>query len=446
MFSPRVIERREAQLHDALKSAIPGGRLRRLPPSLCWAFRDQLANAVDAKGNLTRELTSAEQTVIQHERLLATIDFRYWAERWAIVAKEAQDAAALFPLWKSQSLFLAHLAHVEEEHFATHHPDGILVNVLKARQLGISTISEVIMAHGLATMRAIRGIVAADVEEQSKFMLSMAEMVIDNLPWWLKPELVAPTLRNKAITTASGCSLTAFWGKSSRGGLADREKAKGNLGRGKTFARGHLSELSTWERPEQIDDGLMPGVPRRPKTLLVFESTAKGRYDWWHKHWDQADRSVGRFHNIFIPWYIEPDKYWLPVPEGWVPSATSKQHAEEVERDSPRWTLGPTIRLTPEQLYWYEATRRTYDDESQGAEFTADGRRVATFYEEYPASPRDAFQHAGQSIFNEKALERMRTYERPPVAVCEILPAKDIAMLKAWERDQEKRQAAQADS
>lgn len=434
MFDARVIAWREKIACETAGLST----LQRSSPDRCWALRDALADAYDPKKGVLRPLTAEEQTFIFHERLLAPIDFQYWAERYAFVTKETADTEPLTPLWASQHLFLRHVAALEFSRWSTSYPDGLLFNVLKARQLGISTITEVILAHRVSTQPGTRGLVAGDVEDQSKYMFSMAELVIDHLPWWLKPSPVPPTIRSTTLTFDTGARMKAFWGKSSRGGLQDNLKEKGNLGRGKTFNTLHLSELSTWERPTQIDDGLMPGVPARPKTFAIFESTAKGRHDWWHGQWNDAERGVNRFTNIFIPWYIEPDKYWLPAPEAWEPLPTTKQHAEEVERDSPTWTLGTTVRLTREQLYWYEQKRRIFDDETRGAEFTSEGHRVATFYEEYPASPRDAFQHAGQSIFSPKTLERLKSYERTPLGIVDILPAKDVAQLKAWERQMAK--------
>lgn len=435
MFHPEVVAARQHQLESAFKAELPGGRLRRHPIDLCWAMRKHLEDAADAKGNLLRPLTQEETQFIQNETLLSTVDFRYWAERYAHIAKESQDLEPITPLWKSQEVMIRHFATVEYTRQQEGHPDGLLFLVLKARQLGASTLTEVILAHRVTTQKSMRGLVAGDVQEQSQYMFGMAELVVSNLPWWLRPPPVAPTTRGHHMSFATGARLSAFWGKSSRGGLQDDAKVKGNLGRGKTFNTVHLSELSTWENPKQIEDGLLPGVPRRARTFVILESTAKGRHDWWHSQWDQAGRGVGRFSQIFIPWYIEPDKYWLPVPEGWEPLPSTKQHAEEVERDSPNWCFGETVRLPKEQLYWYEKERQRFDDSERGVEFDASGHRIPTFLEEYPASPRDAFQNAGKSVFSQKALERMRTYERPPVGICDIAPAKDIALLQAWERD-----------
>jgi hypothetical protein len=300
--------------------------------------------------------------------------------------------------------------------------------------LGLSTETEVILAHRLTTQTSLRGLVAGDVPEQSKYLFGMAELVVNSLPWWLRPPVRAhQTGSYLEVGDDTGpSSLRAAAGKSQRGGLQDRGGAKGNIGRGKTYSVGHLSEVSTWERPEQIDDGLLPGVPIRRRVFLVRESTAKGRNDYWHNEWRAADAGRGRFQNVFIPWYIEPEKYWLMPPAGWAPSDSSKAHAEMVERTSPAYLLGETIRLPAGQLYWYERMR---------AKFEEDGR-LHQFLEEYPAVPEEAFQFSGRSIFNSITLELLKRQERTPLAVLHVEPAKTIAQLKAWEAEQAARAGA----
>lgn len=423
MFSPTVIAAREAALIDQFGEALPGGTLTRYPLDICWGMRDQLTDAVDEKGTPTRALTPDEQAFITNEQLVSTLDYRYWSERYAIVNKEAQDTAPLTPRWASQELFLARVAAIEESRFTAGHPDGILVNVLKARQLGISTETEVLLAHRVTTQTGLRSLIAADAPEQSEYLFQMAELVIENLPWWLKP---ATRFHQAAKFWAfdTGSYLRAHAGKSQRGALQDRGGVKGNIGRGRTYSGAHLSELSTWERPEQLDDGFFPAVPMSPRTFVVCESTAKGRHNWWHDHWLTAERASGRFTNVFIPWYIEPEKYWLPAPLAWTPSPVALAHAAAVERDSPQWCLGVTIRLTREQLYWYDSTRQTFDEKG----------RLSAFLEEYPATPEEAFQHTGRSVFSLTTQQRLATQERPPVAVLLVEPAKDIAQLREWER------------
>lgn len=431
MFHPEVIAARLAHTTADLADLLPGGRLPTYSHDECWARQRALADAVTAKREPLREITSEESAFILHERLRCKLDYRYFSERYAVVTKETQDASPLVPRWASQDLFLARLAELEYRRHQDGHPDGLLVNILKARQLGVSTETEVILAHRLLTQTSVRGLVAGDVPEQSKYLFGMAELVIDSAPWWLRPDLTFHQT-GSYLQFATGASLRAAAGKSQRGGLQDRGGAKGNIGRGKTYGLAHLSEISTWERPEQIEDGLMPGVPRRPRTFMVRESTAKGRNDYWHQEWKKAAKHLGRFTNIFIPWYIEPDKYWLPPPVNWIPATTTVQHADTVARTSPGFLLGTRHTLSRPQMYWYEQTRRTFEEDGE----------LHKFLEEYPATPEEAFQHAGRSVFSSITLERVKTQERTPVAILRVEPARDIAILKAWEREAARQLAA----
>lgn len=423
MFHPEVIAAAEARLNQSFGSLLPGGRLTRYPADVCHAMRDQLAGVPGAKGQPTRALTPAEDAFILNEKLLATIDYRYWSDRYAVIAKETQDAEPIAPRWASQDLFLGRLAALEYDHWRAGHPDGLLVNVLKARQLGVSTEIEVIVAHRATTQPTARCLVAGDIKEQSQYLMGMAELVIAHLPWWLCPPVAAHQVGD-LWRTDTGALIRTAWGKSARGGLQDQGKTKGNLGRGKTYTVVHVSEYSTWERPEQIRDGLLPGIPARPRTFCAFESTAKGRYDAWHTHWLATARGTGRFTNIFIPWYIEPDKYWLPAPDGWEPSPTTRAHVDTVERTSGGFLLGRTVRLAREHAYWYERTRATFEEIGE----------LFKFYEEYPATPEEAFQHAGRSVFSSTVLSRLATQETTPTGLYAIESAADLAQLRAWER------------
>lgn len=423
MFHPEVIARRERELVGALGSLLPAGKLHRRSLAECWAFRDQLTDARTPKGDPTRVLTPEEEAFIFHERLICKLDYRYFSERYAVVAKETGDAEPLTPRWESQNLFLRHVANIEYARVTDGNPDGILVNCLKSRQLGISTETEVILAHGLLTQTSVRGMVAGDVPEQSKYLFGMAELVVDSVPWWLRPELTFHQA-GSFIQFATGTTLRSAAGKSQRGGLQDKGGTKGNLGRGKTFNKVHISEVSTWERPEQLYDGLLPGVPRRSRTFCCFESTAKGRNNEWHQHWINSGKGLTRFHNIFIPWYVEPDKYWAPAPDGWEPAPETNQHAEMVERDSPQWCFGKTIRLSREKLFWWQFTRAEFDARDQ----------LAKFKEEFCATDLESFQHAGQSVFSARTLDRLVANARQPVAILHVRPNREIAQLKQHER------------
>jgi hypothetical protein len=120
--------------------------------------------------------------------------------------------------------------------------------------------------------------------------------------------------------------------------VSGAEGSKGSIGRGQTFSVVHISELPTWENPEQLDTALLPAIPYAADTLVLYEATAEFAGDWWHKHWLASGQGEGRFSNIFIPWCAEPLKYSLPAPVDWTPSISTTTHAENASgqpRGSP---------------------------------------------------------------------------------------------------------------
>ena len=427
MYHPEVIADRRETLNRALVSTLPGG-LVDLPVEESRARALDLADAVDAKGQAVRALTAAEQRFILNEQLLSKIDFAYWAERYGTISITATAVGPMYPLWESQRLILAELGRIEHDHWASGHPDGVLALILKARQLGASTLAEALVAHRTTTHANTQAIIASDEPESSARMFRIYERFLDHLPWFLRPTLRFD-VKNQEKVYGNGSRVEVDAGKSTRG----TEGKRGQIGRSGTYAVLHLTELSTWENPGQIDDALMPAVPFSLQTLALFESTAKG-FNWWYRLWKLAEEgkagpSGHRFYPIFIPWYAEPAKYWLPPPPDWSPNATTLAVAERARAFGPKWLHAP-VELAREQLYWYEFSRSTAEEK----EVRSEPGSLAKFLEEYPSDPEEAFQHGGRSIFPILVREQIRATARPLVAVAEILPAKDLAFRWAGRR------------
>ena len=421
MYSPAVVAAREALACAHWPQFATGVPRYSLTESADWTA--QLMAAVDDDGHLLRTLTEEEQTFIAATQLRCIFDFSYFAERFVWIDQEGHGLRTLYPLWESQRFLLDTLARLEEERYFTHYPDGLFLNVLKARQLGISTLAEALVAHRLLTRPHIRALAGADVEDQAGYLFRMIDRLYQQLPWFLQPARLYFT-KNREMTFSTQSFLKTAWGKSTRGALQSitgQEGTKGAIGRGQTYSVIHISELATWENPEQLDTALLPTVPYTLDSLVIFESTAEFAGDWWHLQWQTADKGEGRFTNVFIPWYAEPSKYSLPAPTAWVPSALTLAHAEKCTRDSPKWT-GRTITLSRDQLYWYERTRTYY---------TLKGE-LHKFLKEYPADDQECFQYAGRAIFTFEQLEAIDRAgsRRPLLDVWRVEPARDIAELR----------------
>lgn len=422
MYSAAVIARAQATLEAAYRQALPDGLIR-YPVDLCAAMTDRLAAIPHPKTRRpTRRLTPEEDRFIANERLLTKIDFRYWGERYCFINAGAQGLQRLYPLWESQTIVLSTLADLQDRRIATGHPDGLLVNILKARQEGISTLGAALVTHRVVTHSHVRTLLASDVPDNSgsEGLFGMYERIVANLPWWLRPAEQYHA-KHQHIIFDNGSAILVESGKSMKGALQDKGGTKGQLGRSRTYSVVHLTELSTWETPEQIDDSLMPAVPRSPRTLGIKESTAKGRHNWHHEDWLLGVATRGRWLNIFIPWYALAQNA-LPAPLDWSPSEVTLAHAAQAELEGPKW-LGRPLTLTADQLYWYEETKFVYQAKEQ----------LARFLEEYAADPESCFQHSGRSVFTLDALQYLDRLAKPPIDVWSVDPAKDLRDIRVDE-------------
>ena len=376
-------------------------------------WRARLDPIADDDGNPTRNLSPEESAFVENELKLTKVSYPYWAQRYCIISKEGAGIGPMYPLLESQEFVLKRLADLELKIYQGEREHGLLANVLKAaRQVGVSTLAESIAAHRITSQENIFGLIAADVPEQSAYLFGMMERIIDGLPWWLRP-VITDRVKNTEIKTDGGSNIWVGAGKSTRGASG----ARGQLGRGRALSVVHLSELSTWEAGYQIDGALIPTLPKSPRTIALFESTAKGRGNWWHKHWVASRSGVAHhFVPIFIPWYVEKRKYSLKYPADWVPSESTVAHARRCEETAQEWT-GHGVKLTKAQLYWYEITRASYEAKGD----------LKTFIEEFGAvDDEECFQHSGYSIFSVELQQAIRDMASAPIALVDVKPAREL--------------------
>jgi len=410
MFDRAVIARKEEACNHRYRGELGSAGLVRYTVGQCQDWRTRLEPARDAKGAYTRALTKDEERFMLNEWLLCKIDVEYYLERYATINIEGSGLGTIYPLWESQRFILDRMAAIERSWDGDPFADGVLVHVLKARQLGASSLSQALLAHRLTTHTNTFGLVASDVPESSAFLFDMFERIVEHQPWYVRPD-VMEHVKNGEMLFETASHLWVGSGKSTRG----TEGKRGQLGRGKTLSALHLSELSTWEDYAQIDGALMPAVPVSPRTLMIKESTAKGRQNGWHQDWLAARSGKSRFRNIFVPWYVEPSKYSMTPPAGWIPSDTTQIHAARCEAQGPRY-LGHAVTLARPQIYWYEIKRSEYEAKND----------LGTFLEEYAADDDECFVYSGKSVFSLAVQQRVREQMKPLSGVILIQPHRDL--------------------
>ena len=264
--------------------------------------------------------------------------------------------------------------------------------ILKARQLGFSTLTEGLIFHACATRRNVNALIVAHREDATANLFRMSKLFYDELPAPVKPMLRASNAQELVFENPSKLRSE----REARPGLRSRIRcatAGGRgIGRSDTLQCVHLSEYAFW--PDGADGkastlaGILQAVPSLPGTMVVIESTANGFEDF-KERWDAAVAGENDFEPVFFAWFENPD-YSMPVVPGteWTPE----------ERD-----LKAAYRLTDEQLQW----RRWRVANNCGGS-------LDMFRQEYPASPGEAFLHSGTGVFdNEQIVLRLERMPSP---------------------------------
>lgn len=239
--------------------------------------------------------------------------------------------------------------------------------VLKARQMGFSTLTEAIIFKNCATKKNISaGIVAHELSATNN-LFEMFKRYYQNLPEGLRPETLKSNAKELVFNNKEGSGLD------SRIQLFTAESREG-LGRSGTFNLLHLSEYAFWKDQKTTLSALLQTVPDDENSIVIIESTANG-FDEFKERWDKAVAGESEYIPIFCAWH-ELEEYTKEPPQDFVPTA------EEL-------SLKTLYNLTDGQLYW----RRTKI-------LTTFNGDIEQFKQEYPASPEEAFISTGESVFN----------------------------------------------
>lgn len=265
-------------------------------------------------------------------------------------------------------------------------PPRILI--LKARQLGLSTITEGIMFQDSATRKLVQTLIVAHRDDSTTKLFRMNKLFFDYLPRQLQPMCKHSNAKELVFENPTRDPAE----KRRRPGLMSSIRcvtANDGMGRSETLNNVHLSEFAFWKgNKNEILDGVMQAVPAELNTLVVIESTANG-YNEFKDLWDGAVAGTNGWVPLFIAWFHEP-KYRMEVTEGTV--------WEDEER-----SLMEAYHLDPEQMAW----RRW----CIAVNCHGDKRK---FQQEYPSTPEEAFLFSGTPFFNnEDILLRLAAAPEP---------------------------------
>lgn len=243
----------------------------------------------------------------------------------------------------------------------------IRVIILKARQLGLSTVWGGFMYWWVSQHRATKGIVVTHKAEASTALFDMTKRFHSECMPFLKPSTARANARELKFDKLDSGYMISTAG-------AD------TVGRGETLQIAHLSEVGLWPKAKsrEIMNGLLEAIPNEPDTFVAIESTARGMSGPFYEQWQGAVAGTTGFLPVFIPWF-EDDKYRDDVPDDF---SRTKEEDELCDRVYAEYG----VHLDDGQLTW----RRI--------KIALTG--LPLFNQENPTFPEDAFLTSGAPVFN----------------------------------------------
>ena len=277
--------------------------------------------------------------------------------------------------------------------------------VLKARQMGFSTLAEAMIFAMAVNGENRNGLIVAHRQDATRNLFSMSKRFYDNLPEERRPMLSASNAQELVFDNPDRDPER----RAQDPGLGSRIRCQtaggGGIGRSDTVQMVHASEFAFWpgdKREKWI--GVMQTVPSERGTLVIVESTANG-FDEFHGMWEAAVNGESDFIPMFFPWFELPE-YRKPVAPG------TEWTAEEK-------TLMERFGLNGEQLSWRRWCIRN--------NCAGDTDR---FRQEYPSYPEEAFLTSGSAVFD------------PDLVAARLAGAEKLARVGRFEYDDDPKNPA----
>lgn len=365
-----ILRRHNEDLYDALEQLdnryVEAGK----DPRKAWAM-----------------LTETELKFVVGEINACLTNPRYYIQNYHFIRSKSATVQPLWPFWDSQELLLSSVTRQFDNN------EAIRVVVLKARQLGITTISVALMSWLVFLHPNVHAISMSDEDDKVQVNFAMARTAWSNLPWWLQPEKrydVNGQLigfdRNKDVDRARDPgmqSLLYFEPANKPSGAAYSKSIYG----------AHLAEVARYRNSNSITEGIFGSLVNHRHSIGIMESTARGRHSTWHRICRASEKGTLKWDFVFMEWFREPG-YSVSVPSNFTRTTEEEAIVKKVDEEL-------NFKLKDSQLAW----RR-----DKMEEFEAIDGDPEKFHQEFPLTPAEAFLASGRCAFSKKRLNDMITH------------------------------------
>ncbi|MGL4674600.1 MAG: terminase [Wohlfahrtiimonas sp.] len=265
----------------------------------------------------------------------------------------------------------------QDDYFNREHSRNI---ILKARQLGFTTLKAIMQLDSAFFERAACGMIAHNLDDANKLFREKVKFAYDRLPNSLR--LSNPASNDRAGELVFDKGGYIFVGTSARGG---------------TLNELHVSEFGKIcakypDKSKEIVTGAFEAVSK--DGIITLESTAEGKAGYFYEYCqesqklDQSKLGDLDWKFFFYDWFSNPE-YVLNGNKDQITQGTDEYFDKLAHELNQEFSLG--------QKLWYQAKANTLKDEMK---------------REYPSTPKEAFDQAIEGAYYAEQFRNLRTNGR----------------------------------
>ena len=288
-------------------------------------------------------------------------------------------------------------------------PGWVLIH--KARQLGVSTFSIAMLVWRVCYHSQVISLILAQDEGQATYELSIFQWFMNNMPWWLKPNVARQHIESRMVM---GIQDETGYGGLNSYIIGASIKKMSAFAQGKPFSDVHITEVGSYpdKVARKIIDEDLSQMVSRPGCVGIMESKPYGASGWWYNTWHHYAKQGKNalWHAMFLPCFMEKSRTTF-VPAAFKPTPEEQKIRE---RYMLEWkncpdcgtmyycggsgvaschrcgaTGGKGVYLTDGQLGWYRTQKSKVRDEET----------EQSFLQEFAMTAEEGFQVHGKMVF-----------------------------------------------
>ncbi len=344
-------------------------------------------------------------------------DYAFWAATLAWIKAKGGGEDVLFRLSRPQRRLVERL---EKLRLAG---KPIRLILLKARQWGGSTCIQLYMAWlQLCHKVGLNSLIVAHQGTASDEIQDMFDRMIKAYPIEYLYEIGAAYNENEPKFVGVGKSGNIHRVPQRNCKIKIGTAERPDSARGGDYNLVHCSEVGLWKKtdgktPQQIVRSACSGILLKPLTMIVYESTANGTGNFFHREYVAAKKGRSQFEAMFVAWYeIEQYRQEIPDIRAFAEKLFINRNNSNADSDREEsgqylwwlWQKGATL----EAIYWYTLERAKYSDHADMAS-------------EYPSDDIEAFVHSGARVFDKYKVEDIRKTCKAPKFIGEVYADED---------------------